>query len=194
MPSPPTRHTDVDPVGVATRAIALMAGGTLAELSTTIHPDAHNREAATEPPASRGRGPDAFHATALWLRQAFAELHWDVLDAVAQPAPGGALVVLHTAMSGRQTGPFVVHDADGLPAQVFPATGRAFSVTQTHWQRVVDGLVIEHWANRDDLGMAQQLGWNPPPLPYLVRMATATRAARRTARRRQEHLPVLGPG
>jgi hypothetical protein len=24
---------------------------------------------------------------------------------------------------------------------------------------VADGLVIEHWANRDDQGMAEQLGW-----------------------------------
>jgi hypothetical protein len=25
-----------------------------------------------------------------------------------------------------------------------------------------DGLVVEHWANRDDLGMAMQLGWFDP--------------------------------
>ena len=41
-----------------------------------------------------------------------------------------------------------------------------------------DGKVGEHWANRDDLGMGQQLGWNPPTPLYLLRMLLATRAAR----------------
>ena len=45
--------------------------------------------------------------------------------------------------------------------------------------RMRDGLVIEHWANRDDLGMGQQLGWNPPTPLYLARMLVATRRARR---------------
>jgi len=43
--------------------------------------------------------------------------------------------------------------------------------------------VIEHWANRDDLGMGQQLGWTPPSPFYLARMAVATRAARTAAAR-----------
>ena len=34
-----------------------------------------------------------------------------------------------------------------------------------------DGQVIEHWANRDDMGTALQLGWIPPSPVYLVRMA-----------------------
>jgi hypothetical protein len=41
--------------------------------------------------------------------------------------------------------------------------------------------VIEHWANRDDIGTATQLGWVPPSPAYLVRMALATRRARRAA-------------
>ncbi len=44
-----------------------------------------------------------------------------------------------------------------------PDHGRVFAVTQSHWFRLRDGLVIEHWANRDDLGMAMQLGWFQPP-------------------------------
>ena len=39
--------------------------------------------------------------------------------------------------------------------------------------------MAEHWANRDDLGMGQQLGWNPPTPTYLVRVLVATRRARR---------------
>jgi len=29
--------------------------------------------------------------------------------------------------------------------------------------RFADGLIIEHWANRDDLGLGLQLGWLAPP-------------------------------
>ena len=39
-----------------------------------------------------------------------------------------------------------------------------------------DGLVAEHWAVRDDQGMALQLGWVPPSPWYLLRCAVATLA------------------
>jgi len=68
-------------------------------------------------------------------------------------------------------------------AQAFPAKGRTFASTQTHWFRVADGKVIEHWANRDDLGTATQLGWIPPSPLYAIKMMLATRKARRQAKR-----------
>ena len=123
------------------------------------------------------------------------------------PAPeaveDGDLVVLHTTMSGRHARTFVGYGPDGRPSDAFPATGRTFAVTQTHWYRLADGLVVEHWANRDDIGQATQLGWVPPSLPYLMRMATALRKARREQRPRSRadgparraachHLPVIG--
>ncbi|MFD0362462.1 hypothetical protein ACFQZZ_13530 [Nocardia sp. GCM10030253] len=55
--------------------------------------------------------------------------------------------------------------------------------TQSHWVRIAEGKAIEHWANRDDLGTATQLGWAPPSPAYLARMQMATRRARRNARR-----------
>jgi hypothetical protein len=79
----------------------------------------------------------------------------------------------------RQTGPFVAYRPDAKVAAVFPPRGRTFTVTQTHWFRMKDGKVAEHWANRDDLGMGQQLGWNPPTPLYLARMLLASRRAHR---------------
>jgi hypothetical protein len=54
-------------------------------------------------------------------------------------------------------------------------------MTQSHWFRMRDGRILEHWANRDDLGMARQLGWVPPSPAYLVRMGLAKRRAVRSA-------------
>jgi hypothetical protein len=39
----------------------------------------------------------------------------------------------------------------------------------------------EHWANRDNLGMGQQLGWTLPTPAYIVRMLLAKRRMRRAA-------------
>jgi len=99
---------------------------------------------------------------------------WEVEHVVADRD----LVVLHTAMCGRHVNTFVSYDETGRPAQAFPATGKSFAVTQTHWLRLRDGKVFEHWANRDDLAQAAQLGWLPPTPAYLLRMARALRQAR----------------
>lgn len=159
------------------RSLDLMATGTLDEIAEVYAPDATNREAKDEPPATRGTGPEAIHATALWLRTAHSGLRWEVHDAVQD----GDLVVLHATMSGRQTGPFTAYDENAEVAMVFPATGREFSVTQTHWFRIRDGKIVEHWANRDDRTMGEQLGWTPPSPLYLARMLLARRRARRMA-------------
>jgi predicted ester cyclase len=168
--------TDTDTIkAVALRSIELMRDGTLAEFEALIHPDAVNHEEKDEPPASRGRGPKPFYATALWLREAFADLDWEIHTVAAEDD----LVVVHCTMSGRQVGTFVGFDADAQVAEAFPPTGKSFAVTQTHWLRVQGGLLTEHWANRDDLGMAMQLGWAPPSPRYLIRMALAKRRAKR---------------
>lgn len=83
-------------------------------------------------------------------------------------------------MTGRHTAPFTPYTVDGKLDAVFPPTGKPFAITQSHWFRMEDGKIAEHWANRDDLGMAKQLGWVPPTPAYLIRMARAKRRAQRT--------------
>ncbi|MFE3262424.1 ester cyclase [Nocardia sp. NPDC059091] len=140
---------------LAIRSLEIMSTGSRADFDTVIHPDAVNRESRHEPPETRVRGPEGFHATALWLRTAFTDMRHEIRHTVAQ----ADLVCLDTLMTGRQVGPFVRYTPEGEVAEIFPPTGRAFSAAQTHWLRVADGMIIEHWAARDDLGRARQLGW-----------------------------------
>ncbi len=164
-----------DDTKTAITSMHLMATGSLADMAAVYTADTVNREARNEPPDTRGVGPAAIYATAQWLRTAFSELAFEIHDAVQD----GELVVVHATMSGRQTGPFVAYGPDATVTAVFPPTGRRFAVTQTHWFRMRDGKVAEHWANRDDLGMGQQLGWTPPTPLYIVRMLLARRRIRR---------------
>ena len=90
-----------------------------------------NREAKDEPPESRGRGPAALPATALWLREWFDDLAFEVHDVVVD----GDLVVIHNTMSGRQTGTATIYGEDGGIAQAMPTTGKRYATTQTHWFR-----------------------------------------------------------
>jgi len=164
-------------VRAATRAIHVIADGDLDQFRELFHLQATNRESITEPPSTRGAGPAAFHASAEWLRSAFSDLAFTVREAAVDTDT----VVLHATMSGRHTGDFVTYTPDATVERVFVPTGRAFEVTQTHWQRIRDGKVVEHWANRDDQGMALQAGWVPPSPAYLLRCALATARARRQA-------------
>jgi predicted ester cyclase len=111
-----------------------------------------------EPPAARAPGVAGVagaRATYDWLHAAYEDLHWTIHNLVAE----GDWVVAHTTMSVCQVGPFVTYTPDGEVGRVFAPTGRSFAVTQTHWFRIANGQLIEHHANRDDMGQAMQLGW-----------------------------------
>ncbi len=88
--------------------------------------------------------------TMAWLREAFADLSFDVEDVIEE----GGKVVIRATLSGRHVG------AAG-PLAAFPVTNREFSVQHIHIFRVADGLIAEHWACRDDLGHMRQLGLLP---------------------------------
>ncbi|HEX9526226.1 MAG TPA: ester cyclase [Streptosporangiaceae bacterium] len=170
------RAAAADPRALCQRIFSVFADGELPDFEALFHPEAANREASTQPRACRGRGPAAFYATGLWLRSALADMRWDIHEIAAD----GDIMVVHTTARARQTGPFVIYDQAGAVRQVFPPTSKSTSATQTHWFRLADGKIIEHWANRDDMTMAQQLGWIPPSPRYLLRMILAKRKARTT--------------
>ena len=159
------------------RAMHLMGTGTFDEFAEVYAADAVNRESKEEPPDTRGAGPAAFHASARWLRRAVPDMAFDIHDVIGE----GDLVTVHATMSGHQTGEFVAHRRDGTVAMAFPPRGRHFAVTHSHWFRMHDGRIVEHWANRDDRSMGDQLGWTPPSPIYLARMLLARRRLRQKA-------------
>lgn len=167
----------VNASAIAEHAIQAVMSGSIIEVATCVHPTASNRMSRTEPPATRGIGPSAFHATGDWLRAAFSDLAWHTETTVVHDD----MVVSYGNLSGQHTGNFEVWTPDGTLERVFAPTGKHFTTPQAHFQRIADGLVIEHWAVRDDQGMAQQLGWIPPTLGYLLRCRRATKRARAAA-------------
>ncbi len=160
---------------LAPRTIRAMTDGTLDDFRRLVHPDAVNREAASEPPDCRGRGPEAFWGTARWLRAAFSELAF----AVGTVLVDGDLAVIHGTMTGRHTGDLVVWTPEGTVERAFAPTGRRFEVHHAHFLRFRDGMLVEHWAVRDDQSLAVQLGWVPPTPAHLLRCALATRRHRK---------------
>jgi len=69
-------------------------------------------------------------------------------------------VVIRTTVTGTHKGVGKLPVNGGLLVGV-PPTGRGFSVEHIHWHRLMDDLIVEHRANRDDIGMMQQLGLLP---------------------------------
>ena len=166
-----------DAKALAVRSIQIMGDGTLNDFHELVHPECLNHEAKDEPPAARGRGPAAAYATAEWLRGAFDDLHWEIHEVIAE----GDIVVVHCTMQGRHTGVFVDYDEDAKVGQALPAHRQDVREHADALAADPDGKVIEHWANRDDLGTALQLGWMPPTPLYLARALFAKRKATRIA-------------
>jgi predicted SnoaL-like aldol condensation-catalyzing enzyme len=95
-------------------------------------------------------GPEHVAATAAWLREQFPDLRMEIEEVVSE----GDLVAVLVRTEGTNLGKL-----NG----VVPPTGRPFSSRQSHWFRVQDGLLTEHWATRDDLTTMLQLGLVPRP-------------------------------
>ena len=82
----------------------------------------------------------------------FPDWHMEIVELIAS----GDVVVVRARVSGTHKGVSRMQ-LNGMPVGVAP-TGKRFEVTHMHWYGLRDGQVVEHWANRDDLGMLRQLG------------------------------------
>ena len=67
----------------------------------------------------------------------------------------GDLVAQHLTLHG-------VHRASTMPLLAgAPVSGRPMTWTFIHLWRVADGMIVEHWACRDDMGLLEQLRDGP---------------------------------
>ncbi len=91
------------------------------------------------------------------LGEAFPDRRHEIVEMVSD----GEIVICRLIMRGTHLGqPSLPIVLGGLLAGVEP-TGRRVEVEQIHMFRVRDGMITEHFAVRDDLGMARQLGLLP---------------------------------
>lgn len=91
------------------------------------------------------RGPEHLRSAAAWLIEQFPDIRMTIELLVAD----GDLVAALIMSSGTNLG--------SLNKVVRP-TGRRFTARQSHWFRMRDGRLAEHWATRDDLDAMLQLG------------------------------------
>ena len=87
----------------------------------------------------------------------FPDWRMEILEMVAV----GDVVVVRCKVSGTHRGIGRRPVNGGMLVGVQP-TGKRFEVSHIHWYTLRDEKIVEHYANRDDLGMMQQLGLVPP--------------------------------
>ena len=97
-----------------------------------------------EAPPGTPAGPEGANAVLSWLRSAFNDLSYEVKDAFGD----GDRVAIRLVTRGTHTGEFMGK----------PATGRPFQMEAIHLYRIENGRVAEHWAKRDDVALAHQIG------------------------------------
>jgi steroid delta-isomerase-like uncharacterized protein len=90
------------------------------------------------------------------IHETFPDFRLEILDLVAE----GDDVIVRCACSGTHLGTGRLPVNGGLLVGV-PPTGKRFEVQHIHWYKLRDGKIADHHANRDDLGMMQQLGLFP---------------------------------
>ncbi len=104
----------------------------------------------------RPAGRQRIEAVLRDIHTTFPDSNTDIIDAIA----GGDDVVIRTIVSGTHLGVSRLPIMGALLMGVAP-TGRSFKIQTIHWHRMKGGYIQDHRANRDDLGMLQQLGILP---------------------------------
>jgi len=91
----------------------------------------------------------------------FPDFHSEIFDVMAVDD----MVVIRTINTGTHKGVSKIPFNGGLLVGV-PPTNKKYKVQTIHWHTLKDGLIVEHRANRDDIGMMQQLGLLPMTTRY----------------------------
>jgi predicted ester cyclase len=119
------------------------------------HPDDSAFDLIAEDFIQHAAGPQGRRG----LRQTLATLEHDLdrpTATVHRVVAQDDLVVVQLTMHGR-------HVASTMPLLAgIPPTGDAIAWDFIHIWRVAEGVIVEHWACRDDVGLLAQVGGWPP--------------------------------
>jgi len=126
----------------------LWGQGNLAVADEVIAADYVRHDAGDPFPA---RGPEDVKKIVGMLRGMLPDLRIEVQDVIAED---DKVVVRYTG---------VATDTQGYMGR--PPTGKTISSPAIQIFRFEDGMIVESWAVRDDLGTLVQLGHVPPPGP-----------------------------
>lgn len=126
----------------------LFNAGNMAVAHELIAPEAIDHEEAL--PGISGTVPEQIQQIVGLFRSAFPDISLRVDDMIGE----GDKVAARVTISGTHLGEFL-----GIPA-----SGRPINVQIVDILRFgEDGMMVEHWAVTDNLGMLQQLGAMPVP-------------------------------
>jgi steroid delta-isomerase-like uncharacterized protein len=92
---------------------------------------------------------ESYRQVGLMFRSAFPDIQDTVEDQIAE----GDKVVTRVTSRGTHQGALM-----GIPA-----TGKRYTISAIVIDRIIDGRIVERWAQFDQLGMLQQLGVVPAP-------------------------------
>ncbi|MCB0130939.1 MAG: ester cyclase [Caldilineaceae bacterium] len=123
--------------------------GDFSVLDTLISPDAidHSTVGGVD---KKEKGSASFRAIVGMFRAAMPDdIHLNIDDEIY----AGDRVVHRWTITGTDTGGVM-----GMPP-----SGKQLTFTGTTIVRMEDGVIVERWANVDELGLLQQLGVVPPP-------------------------------
>jgi steroid delta-isomerase-like uncharacterized protein len=134
---------------IVRRSYAVMSTGDINAAVAFMAEDARN--------FGRPAGREGFRRVLTDIFTTFPDWRVDIVDLDAV----GDDVVIRAMVSGTHKGVGRLAVNGGLLVGV-PPTGKSFKVQHIHWNTLKNGLIVEHWANRDDVGMMRQLGLLPP--------------------------------
>jgi len=97
-------------------------------------------------------GPEHMRSVVEWLVAQFPDVSMNIESMIGD----GDIVAARVLSEGTNL---------GMLNGVMPPTGKKFSGRQSHWYRIEDGKLAEHWAVREDLTTMLQLGILQRPGP-----------------------------
>ena len=100
------------------------------------------------------RGPEGYLELIAMMRAGFPDVRWTLEETVTE----GDTVAARFTMRGTHQGEFF-----GVPA-----TGRPVASTEINLSRIVDGRMVEHWAERSTLEVLQQMLGYPAQTNNLI--------------------------